>query len=140
MAPAATALRQPQADAGSVADRAALEALLATYLDGVYESNADKFLTIFHPAAHLYSLDDHGKVVDLPRDKWLDAVRTRTSPKAQGHPRHDRIVQIDQSGPRSAFAKVECAAPPRFFVDYLSLLKTDEGWRIIAKVFKAETR
>ncbi|MGE0751587.1 MAG: nuclear transport factor 2 family protein [Variibacter sp.] len=138
MAPAATPLRKPQID--DVPDRAAIEALLATYLDGVYESNADKFLTIFHPAAHLYFLDEAGKVTDWPRDHWLDMVRKRTSPKSQGHPRHDRIVHIDQSGPASAFAKVECAAPPRFFVDYLSLLKTNEGWRIIAKVFKAETR
>lgn len=138
MAPAATPLRQPQAD--DVPDRAAIEALLATYLDGVHEANADKFLTIFDPAAHLYSLDDTGKVADWPLNHWLDMVRKRQSPKSLGSARHDRIVQIDQSGPASAFAKVECAAPPRFFVDYLSLLKTNEGWRVIAKVFKAETR
>ena len=133
-------LRAPQPGTDPVPDRADIEALLATYFDGVYESSADKFLSVFHPAAHLYFLDENGKVVDWPRDHWLGMVRERKSPKSQGHPRHDRIVQIDQSGPASALAKVECAMPPRFFVDYLSLLKTDEGWRIIAKVFKAETR
>ena len=51
-----------------------------------------------------------------------------------------RIVTIDQSGPATAFAKVECALPPRFFVDYLTLLKTKDGWRIVAKAFKTETR
>ena len=49
-------------------------------------------------------------------------------------------MTIDQSGPVSAFAKVECALPPRFFVDYLTLLKTKDGWRIVAKAFKTETR
>ena len=66
-------------------------------------------------------------------------VRGRPAPRTQGHPRHDRIVTIDQSGPVTAFAKVECALPPRFFVDYLTLIKTADGWRIVAKAFKTET-
>ena len=89
--------------------------------------------------SHLYSETDGG-VADVPRDKWLDMVRGRVSAKAQGQARHDRIVTIDQSGPVTAFAKVECALPPRFFVDYLTLLKTSDGWRIVAKAFKTETR
>jgi hypothetical protein len=60
--------------------------------------------------------------------------------RATNGSRHDRIVTIDQSGPVTAFAKVECALPPRFFVDYLTLLKTRDGWRIVAKAFKIETR
>ena len=69
--------------------------------------------------------------------RWCAAARRRNR---KGLPRHDRIVTIDQSGPVSAFAKVECALPPRFFVDYLTLLKTKDGWRIVAKAFKTETR
>jgi putative lumazine-binding protein len=117
----------------------AIERALWTYLDGLYEGDADKIAAAFHPVSHLYS-EAKGEVADVPRDKWLDMVRTRPSPKSQGHPRHDRIVTIDQSGPTTAFAKVECAMPPRFFVDYLTLLKTGEGWRIVAKAFKTETR
>jgi hypothetical protein len=30
--------------------------------------------------------------------------------------------------------------PPRFFTDYLSCLKTAEGWRIVSKTFRTETR
>lgn len=67
-------------------------------------------------------------------------VRNRPSAKSQGQKRHDRIVSIDQSGPMTAFAKVECALPPRFFVDYLTLIKTGAGWRVVAKAFKTETR
>jgi hypothetical protein len=60
--------------------------------------------------------------------------------KSQGSARHDRIVTIHQSGPASAFAKVECALPARFFVDYLALLKTKDGWRIVAQAVETETR
>jgi len=31
-------------------------------------------------------------------------------------------------------------AAARFFVDYLTLLKTKDGWRVVAKAFKTETR
>ena len=49
-------------------------------------------------------------------------------------------LMADMETPVSAFAKVECALPPRFFVDYLTLLKTKDGWRIVAKAFKTETK
>lgn len=119
-------------------ETAAIEATLWTYLDGLYEGDADKIAAAFHPVAHLYSERD-GEVADLPREAWLAMVRGRPAPRTQGHPRHDRIVTIDQSGPVTAFAKVECALPPRFFVDYLTLIKTAGGWRIVAKAFKTET-
>ena len=101
-------------------ETAAIEKTLWTYLDGLHEGDADKIAQAFHPVSHLYS-ETNGEVAD-------------------GRPRHDRIVTIDQSGPASAFAKVECALPPRFFVDYLTLLKTKDGWRIVAKGFRTETR
>lgn len=120
-------------------DRAAIEATLWTYFDGLHEGDVDKIAQAFHPVSHLYS-EENGGVADLPRDRWLDLVRNRPSAKSQGLSRHDRVVSIDQAGPALAFAKVECALPPRFFVDYLTLIKTADGWRIVAKAFKAETR
>ena len=123
-------------------ETAAIEKTLWTYLDGLHEGDADKIASVFHPVSHLYS--ENGSeaegVADLPRDKWLDMVRNRPSPKSQGQTRHDRIVTIDQSGPATAFVKAECALPPRFFVDYLTLIKTGGGWKIVAKAFKTDVR
>jgi hypothetical protein len=89
--------------------------------------------------SHLYSVVD-GVVQDVPRDAWLERVRTRQSPAALGLPRHDAILTIDMSGPETAFVKVACAIPPRFFTDYLTCLKTAEGWRVVSKSFRTETR
>jgi hypothetical protein len=33
---------------------------------------------------------------------------------------------------------VQCAIPPRYFTDYLTLLKTNEGWQIISKTFHTD--
>jgi hypothetical protein len=57
------------------------------------------------------------------------AVRERPSPKSRGLPRHDRILQIDQASPTAAFVKLQCAIPPRYFTDYLSLLKVEGAGR-----------
>lgn len=120
-------------------ETAAIEKAVWTYLDGLHEGDADKIASVFHPVSHLYS-EGSGEVADLPRDQWLDMVRKRPSPKSQGQPRRDRIVTIDQSGPATAFVKAECALPPRFFVDYLTLIRTREGWKIVAKAFKTDVR
>ena len=120
-------------------DRAAIEAVVQTYLDGLYEGDVDKLAAAFHPTSSL-TYEENGVLTPLPRDRWLEAVRERPSPKARGLPRHDRILQIDQASPTAAFVKLECAIPPRYFTDYLSLLKVEGRWQVAQKVFATERR
>jgi len=123
----------------AASDIAAIEAVLQTYFDGLYEGDAGKLAEAFHPCAHLYWEKD-GAVQDLPREEWFAMVRSRGSAKAKGLAREDRILMLDLSGPETALAKVACQLPPRHFTDYLVLLKTAEGWRIVSKVYRAEVR
>jgi hypothetical protein len=120
-------------------DLAAIAAVVHTYLDGLYEGDADKLASAFHPTSALTQSVD-GKITVTPRDQWLSAVRTRPSPKAQGLTRHDHVLVIDLAGPTMAFVKVKCAIPPRFFTDQLSMLKIDGRWQVAQKVFQTETR
>ncbi|MBX9700523.1 MAG: nuclear transport factor 2 family protein, partial [Acetobacteraceae bacterium] len=57
-----------------------------------------------------------------------------------GLKRDDRILMMDISGPETAFVKVACQIPPRYFTDYLVLNRTAEGWKIVSKVFRADVR
>jgi hypothetical protein len=115
-------------------DRQAIQATVQLYLDGLYEGDAEKLAASFHPTSALtYEAD--GKITILPRDEWLAAVRARPSPQSQGLLRHDEILTIDQSSPTAAFVKLKCAIPPRFFTDYLSLLKVEGRWQVAQKVF-----
>lgn len=120
-------------------ERAAIEAVIQTYLDGLYEGDTDKLARVFHPASAL-AHDMGGELKVVPRDEWLDAVRNRPTPVSQGLARHDEILQIDEAGPTTAFVKVKCAILPRFFTDYLSLLKIDGRWQVAQKVFAVEVR
>jgi hypothetical protein len=120
-------------------DRTEIEAVVQTYLDGLYEGDVAKLAAAFHPTSSL-TYEENGVLTPLPRDRWLEAVRERPSPKARGLPRHDRILQIDQASPTAAFVKLECAIPPRYFTDYLSLLKVEGRWQVAQKVFATERR
>jgi hypothetical protein len=117
-----------------------VEAVIHTYLDGLYESDADKIASAFHPTSALTSVTDDGELVITPRDTWLEKVRTRPSPKQRGLPRHDDVLSIDLVSPTMAYVKLKCAIPPRFFTDQLSLLKIDGRWQIAQKVFATEVR
>lgn len=115
-------------------DRQAIEQMAQTYLDGLYEGDADKLASVFHDTSVL-TYEQDGKLVVLPREQWLKMVRERPKPKDKGLPRDDVILMIDQSGPTTAFVKLKCQIPPRYFTDYLNLLKIDGRWGVAQKVF-----
>ncbi len=117
-----------------------IEGVIESYLDGLYESDAGKIASVFHPTSALTSVTNDGELVITPRDNWLDEVRARPSPKQQGLPRHDHVLAIDLVSPTMAYVKLKCAIPPRFFTDQLSLLKIDGRWQIAQKVFTTEMR
>jgi hypothetical protein len=121
-------------------DVAEIEKVLQVYFDGLYEGDTKKLGQAFHPASHLYSAGPDGKAADMPRADWFKMVESRKSARENGSERRDRIVSIDFSGPQTAFAKVECQIPPRYFTDYLTLLKADGRWQVIAKAFHTVTK
>jgi hypothetical protein len=121
-------------------DIAAIQGVLSTYLDGLYEGDTEKLGRAFHDCAHLFSSGPDGSFEDLPRAKWFEFVRNRPSAQSRDLPRHDFVVTIDRSGPATAFAKLHCAIPPRYFTDYLTLVKLADGWRIVSKTYHTDTR
>lgn len=118
----------------STDDRAAIEQTIQTYFDGLYEGDADKLASIFHETSAL-TYEQDGQLVVLPLAQWLKAVRERPAPKAKGLARDDAILLIDQSGPTTALVKLKCQIPPRYFTDYLNLLKVGGRWVVAQKVF-----
>ncbi|WP_158931802.1 nuclear transport factor 2 family protein [Acidisphaera sp. S103] len=116
-----------------------LEHAVQTYFDGLYEGDTAKLGVVFHDVSHLFSVTD-GTLADLPREKWFAFVRSRKSAQSQDLPRNDFIVHIDRSSPTTAFVKVQCQIPPRYFTDYLTFVKLADGWKIVSKTFHTDTR
>ena len=120
-------------------DRSSVEAVVQHYFDALYEGDADKLGAVFHPSADLRSVEK-GELKVLTMPVWLDWVRKRPSAKAEGKPREDFIVTIDRSDESTAFIKVRCQLPPRYFTDYLVAMKLADGWQIVSKSYRYDLK
>ena len=120
-------------------DRSTIEALIKLYFDGLYEGDADKLGDAFDVSADL-RWQEQGELKVLKLPDWLDLVRKRPSAKSEGKAREDFIVTIDQSDEATAFIKVRCQLPPRYFTDYLIALKLTDGWRIVSKTYRFDLK
>ena len=113
--------------------------LLQDYLDGLYTSDAAKLGRVFHPDAH-YVCASETPLVLKTMAEYLPMVAHRPSPASRGERRLDDIQAIELAGPATAFAKVRCAIGERLFTDFLTLIRVDGRWQVIAKVFHVEPR
>jgi hypothetical protein len=120
-------------------DRSSVEAVVQHYFDALYEGDADKLAAIFHPTADLRWLEKGDlKILTVPN--WVEGVRKRPSAKTENKPREDFIVTIDRSDANTAFIKVRCQLPPRYFTDYLVAMKLGDGWQIVSKSFRYDLK
>lgn len=111
---------------------------LGAYFDGLYEGDVEKMREIFHPCCHLYSAPD-GRLADDDLDSYLARVRARPSPKSLGEKRRDAILGIAATREGAAFATLRTARAPRLYTDYLSFLRIEGSWWIVAKTFSWTT-
>ena len=92
---------------------------------------------MFLPKA-VYASATGGELVHLTMDEYFPIVDARPSPASRREPRRDRVVSIEQVGPVTAVARVECAIGSKRFDDVLTLVRLDDRWQIVAKVFHYE--
>lgn len=120
-------------------DRSTVEKVINLYFDSLYEGDADKMAEVFHPTADLRWLEK-GELQVLSVPDWLERIRKRPSARSEGKPREDFIVTLDRSDDSTAFVKVRCQLPPRYFTDYLVALKLTDGWRIVSKSYRYDLK
>lgn len=118
---------------------AELVAAMADYFDGLYHSDTARLARVFHPRARYVCATD-GTLTELGMDEYFPIVDRRPSPASRGEARADRIVSIEFAGPVTAFVRAECAIGPKRFTDFLTFVRLDGAWRIVAKVFHFEPR
>lgn len=118
---------------------AAVVGVLQAYFDGLHHSDTARLAQVFHPRASYVTATEgateDGTPLVLTMGEYFPIVDRRPSPASRGEARRDRIVSLEFAGPVTAFARVECAIGPKFFTDFLTLIRVDGRWQIIAKVF-----
>lgn len=111
-----------------------IEQTLNEYFDGLYFCDLDKLAQVFHPLAR-YTTTTGGELLHLTMAEYFAILKERIAPATNQQIRDDRILLIDQIAPHTALAKVQCVIEPKYFTDFLSLIKVDGRWQIISKVF-----
>ena len=86
------------------------------------------------------ALAGEGRVAGADRARLVASRAQRPSAKAEGKPREDFIVTLDRSDDQTAFIKVRCQLPPRYFTDYLVAMKLSDGWKIVSKSYRYDLR
>lgn len=112
-----------------------ISAVLTDYFDALYFCDVEKLQRVFHPKA-IYATADETPLLYRTMEEYVPVVAARKSPASRGEPRRDYIDAINLAGENTAVARVRCSIGTRDFVDFLTLVRTEGLWRIIAKVFQ----
>lgn len=117
-----------------------IEVVLRDYFDALYFCDVAKLGRVFHPQA-IYATADETPLLHRNMVEYFPVVAARQSPASRGEKRKDHIDQIEVAGENTAMARVRCSIGARDFVDFLTLVRSEGRWQIMAKVFQIiETR
>ena len=115
-------------------DERDVEALMQRYFDGLYNADSATLRTVFHPdLAYVNATLGTYEVMDL--EAYMTRVDNRTSPVAQGEPRDGVIDRITLKDDQVGLVEARARMLGRNYQDLLTLMKTDDGWKVRTKVF-----
>jgi hypothetical protein len=116
-------------------DTAAILAVAQLYYDGMHGADEAKLRKAFHPKASVIG-NFEGEVTWMSLDDFVEECRSV----------HDRVgayacrlESLDTVGD-TAVARFGGSFIDIWFSDYLSMLKTKDGWSIVNKVFYAHPK
>jgi len=119
-------------------DKELIEAVIDDYFQGMYKSDTALLTRAFHEDARITGYDE-GTLINNPISGFIKFVGTVSAPEADGETFDMEIVSIDMAGD-AAMVKVHDLYKGLRFVDFLTLLKFEDGWRIVNKTFHHSPR
>ncbi len=125
--------------AGADGEEAAVRATLQHYIEGHRTGSAEEFRQAFHPRANLYFARE-GQFMERTSADYIAGAAARAGGVAPDEAaRQRRIEMVDIAG-SAAVARIVLDYPEVRFTDYMSLLKVEGRWQIVAKTFHAERK
>ncbi len=119
-------------------DLAGSERAAWLYMDGMYACDPEKLNAAFHPTARVQGYRG-SEWRSLAREQFVSFAAGLGPREAAGESFDKRILSIDRAG-RAAVVKVAMRWNGRDYVDFLSMIRRDEGgWSISEKTFYSPT-
>ncbi len=111
----------------------AIESLVTDYFTGLHEGNLDLVQKVFLPSAGICGYYEGDRVI-IGLHEYLNILKHMSPPVMLDEAFDMRIDGVDLIG-RVASVRVCYLFQALRYTEYLSLLKTDAGWKIVAKTF-----
>lgn len=108
---------------------------LNLYFDVLYYCDLDKFDEVFHERA-VYATTDEMTPLFRDMSEYRQIIAARKSPASCKEPRKDFIESIELAGKNTARVRARCSIGSRDFVDFLTLIRDNGQWHVIAKIFQ----
>ena len=112
-----------------------LNAVIQDYFDALYHCDTGLLQKVFHPKA-VYATADETPLLHRTMEDYVPVVADRISPASRGEARKDAVDEIQLAGANTAFARVRCTLAGNDYVDFLTFVREEGSWRIMAKVFQ----
>jgi hypothetical protein len=117
-------------------EEAGVRAALEAYLQGHATGQADAFRRAFHPDTRmLFNRDGKFTKVEI-----VDYIARAPGKPAEDEAQRKRSIDLIDITGDAAIARLTLDYPDAKLTDYMTLLKIDGEWRIVAKVFTADRR
>lgn len=111
----------------------AVEDVVALYFRALHEGDVSQVQQLFIPGAEIRGYYE-GELVNMKLPEYLNVLRRMSPPVRIGEDFDMRICGIDQIG-NIASVRTRYLFEALYYVDYLSLLKIKDEWKIVNKVF-----
>ena len=116
-----------------MSDFQAIEAVVNVYFKALYEGDADRLLDVFLPKAEIFGYYE-GELVMLKLAEYINILKRMSPPNTIGEDFDMKITHIDIVAD-IAHVKTQYLYQALHYVDYLSLLKIDDAWKVVNKTF-----
>lgn len=116
------------------ADQTEIEALMQRYFDGLYQSDSVVLRTVFHPEL-AYVNATRGNHEFMGFEAYTTRIDGRTPPASRQEPRDEVIERIALKDGQIGVVEARMTMLGRNYQDLLTVIRTDDGWKVLTKVF-----
>lgn len=111
-----------------------IQELMMRYFDGLYQSDSQILRTVFHDDL-TYVNGTAGTYEHMNLEAYMARIDARTPPASRGGDRDEVVERITLKGDRIGLIEARMTMLGRNYQDLLTLIHTDDGWRVLTKVF-----
>lgn len=116
------------------AEKLEIDALMQRYFDGLYHSDSEVLRTVFHKnLSYVNAISSDHEFLGL--QAYMDRIDARTPPASRNDPREETVERVTLKFGKIGLVEARMVMLGKEYQDLLTIICTDDGWRVLTKVF-----